>query len=140
MAVRVRVAAIVMEGGQVLLVSTKRGAPGYLVPPGGGLQAGETIPEAAVREVAEESGLTVEVGPLLAYRELWHGAKRTLELYVAACLLPGQAAPTTEGRAIVWAPCTELDSVAHFPEQLGQLCELARQGHSGAVYLGRAEL
>lgn len=138
MTVRVRVAAIAMEGDRVLLVSTKRGAPGYLVPPGGGLEADETIPAAIAREVAEEAGLAVQAGALLAYRELWHGAKRTLELYLAAHLLPGQEqAPPTEGRTIAWVPCQELGQVPHFPEQLAHLCELARQPDSGAVYLGR---
>lgn len=141
MAVRVRVAAIVMEGERVLLVSTKRGAPGFLVPPGGGLHENETVPQAAAREVAEEAGLAVEAGRLVAYRELWHEAKRTLELYVSARLVPGQGTdPSTEGRAVTWVPCQELAAVPHFPEQLAQLCELAQQPGFGAVHLGRADI
>lgn len=141
MAIRIRVAAVVMEGDRVLLVSTKGGAPGYLVPPGGGLETDESIPEAVAREVAEEAGLIVEAGPLVAYRELWQGAKRTLELYIIARPLPGrEPVPANEGRVVKWVPYPSLGQVPHFPEQLQQICALARQPGSGAVHLGRADI
>jgi ADP-ribose pyrophosphatase YjhB (NUDIX family) len=132
-----------MDGERVLLVSTKRGAPGYLVPPGGGLEAGESIAEAAVREVAEESGLAVEAGELVAYRELWQGGAMTLELYVAARPRLNQmpaAAVSSEGREVEWLTGDELARAPHFPEQLAELCRLAREPGRGAVYLGRTDL
>jgi mutator protein MutT len=62
----VGVGAVIVEAGRVLLV--KRGHPplaGEWSIPGGVLEVGETVREAAVREALEETGLTVEPGDLL---------------------------------------------------------------------------
>jgi 8-oxo-dGTP diphosphatase len=62
----VGVGAIIIEYNRVVMV--KRGHPplaGEWSIPGGVLEVGETLREAAAREVLEETGLTVEVGELL---------------------------------------------------------------------------
>jgi ADP-ribose pyrophosphatase YjhB (NUDIX family) len=62
----VGVGAIIIEGDQVLLV--KRAHPpiqGQWSIPGGVLEVGEMVREAAVREAREETGLMVEPGELL---------------------------------------------------------------------------
>jgi 8-oxo-dGTP diphosphatase len=60
------VGAVVLDGDHVLLI--KRGhAPlkGQWSLPGGGVEVGETLEQAIAREVLEETGLTVEVGPMV---------------------------------------------------------------------------
>jgi len=62
----VGVGAIIIDAGRVVLV--KRGHPplaGEWSIPGGVLEVGETVREAAIREALEETGLTVEPGELL---------------------------------------------------------------------------
>jgi 8-oxo-dGTP diphosphatase len=62
----VGVGAIIVEHGRIVLV--KRGHPplaGEWSIPGGVLEVGETLHEAAAREALEETGLTIEVGELL---------------------------------------------------------------------------
>ncbi len=62
----VGVGAIIIEDGRVVLV--KRGHPplqGEWSIPGGVLEVGEMLREAAVREAREETGLTVETRDLL---------------------------------------------------------------------------
>ncbi len=63
---RVRVAALIAREGQVVCVRHRKGDDVYHLLPGGGVGWGETLEEALVREVAEETGLVVEIGrPLI---------------------------------------------------------------------------
>ncbi|HEY6338646.1 MAG TPA: NUDIX hydrolase [Candidatus Sulfotelmatobacter sp.] len=62
----VGVGAIIIENSRVVLV--KRAHPpiqGQWSIPGGALEIGELVREAAVREAREETGLTIEAGELL---------------------------------------------------------------------------
>jgi 8-oxo-dGTP diphosphatase len=139
---RIRVAAIIVDAGRVLLVSTKGGRPGYLVPPGGGVEEGEALAAAVEREVREEAGLVVQAGPLLAYRELRTRRGLALELYFGARLVPTDPASgaDTEGRQVCWVALDDLPTQPHFPEQLGELACPRAAGDAGACFLGRADL
>ena len=62
----VGVGAVVLDGPRVLLI--KRGNPplkGQWSLPGGGVEVGETLEQAVAREVLEETGLTIDVGPIV---------------------------------------------------------------------------
>ena len=61
----VGVAAVVLHNGQVLLIQRGREpAKGLWGLPGGMLELGETLVEGVQREVLEECGVEIEVGPL----------------------------------------------------------------------------
>ncbi len=62
----VAVSAVVSDGERVLVV--QRGRPpnqGLWSVPGGRVEWGETLRQAVAREVQEETGLTIQVGPLV---------------------------------------------------------------------------
>jgi 8-oxo-dGTP diphosphatase len=68
--VRVRAAVVILENGRVTLIERVRDRRTYFVFPGGGVEAGESPQQAAVREAHEEFGVSVELGDLIsvAYR------------------------------------------------------------------------
>lgn len=63
---RIRVAALVVMDGRVVVVRHRAGDVRYHLLPGGGVAWGETLEEALVREIAEETGLICSIGrPLI---------------------------------------------------------------------------
>jgi 8-oxo-dGTP diphosphatase len=65
------VSAAIFHAGRVLIV--RRGTPpmqGVFTLPGGGVELGETLEQAIVREVREETGLAIEPIALAGYRQV----------------------------------------------------------------------
>ena len=58
-------AVIVQDGGVVLIKRKYEPLKGRWSLPGGGVEVGETLAEAVAREMLEETGLQVEVGPVI---------------------------------------------------------------------------
>ena len=58
-------AAVIEDGRLLLLRCVPVGEPGFWVLPGGGREAGESAEACVAREVREEAGVEVAVGPLL---------------------------------------------------------------------------
>lgn len=65
------VSAVIIRDGEFLAVRRAR-APmqGLFTLPGGGVETGESLSEAAAREVREETGLTIETVALAGHREV----------------------------------------------------------------------
>lgn len=90
--VTVRARAVIPHGeGIVVARELRRGRP-HTSLPGGRITDGETVIEAVVREVAEETGLEVEVGRLLYVAEVRAPVRRhdvNLIFFAAAIGSPG---------------------------------------------------
>jgi len=115
----VGVGAIIVEGDRVLLV--KRGHPplmGEWSIPGGVLEVGETLHEAAIREAMEETGLQVEPSTLLGVydRVLRDADERTLYHYVLIDFLcrriSGEPRPGSDVDEVRWFGRTEIGSLS----------------------------
>jgi ADP-ribose pyrophosphatase YjhB (NUDIX family) len=123
----VGVGAIIIENGRVLLV--KRGHPplaGEWSIPGGVLELGETLRDAAVREAREETCLTVEPAELLGVydRVLRDDYGRTLYHYVLIDFLcrriGGEARAADDADEVCWFTREEAGTLA-LPEDTAEV-------------------
>lgn len=66
----VAVGVVLLDGDKVLLIERARPPnAGRWTVPGGGVEAGESMREAALRELQEETGLTCTLGPIVEILE-----------------------------------------------------------------------
>ena len=134
----VGVGGVVLAGGQVLVV--QRGAEpskGLWSIPGGAVEVGETLAEACAREVAEETGLRVEVGPMVEVveRVLRDQAGRVEYHYVLIDFLcrcphlPPQAADDAADAR--WASLDDLEDMGLTPDTRRVILKAARMAQKG---------
>jgi 8-oxo-dGTP diphosphatase len=106
----VAVAAIVFDPeGRVLLV--ERGTPPDQYKwsvPGGKLEGNETLAQAVAREVREETGLVVEVGPLACVVERMGDGFHYVILDYLARVIGGKLAAGTDAKGARFTPMPEI--------------------------------
>jgi ADP-ribose pyrophosphatase YjhB (NUDIX family) len=94
------VGGAVVRDGHLLLVrrASRRGRGNWQVP-GGFIEPDETIEQAVVREVAEESGVTAEVEGILGLRNRYHQDVGN-SLYIVLLLRPLSGEPKPDAREV----------------------------------------
>jgi 8-oxo-dGTP diphosphatase len=122
------VGAVVVHDGSLLLVRRGHGpAAGQWSVPGGRLEWGETIAEAVVREVGEETGLECVCGEMLGWVEIIDDDHTTPEHhvvvldFVATVLEHGEPVAGDDAAEVRWVPLADvldLNIVDGLPEFL----------------------
>lgn len=96
--IRIRVCGICVENREVLLVCHKGviDKNDVWLPPGGGVEEGETIKETLEREFFEETGFKVEVGAFWFKYEFIHPPLHAIELYFKVQIKSGKLIKGTD--------------------------------------------
>ena len=109
------------ESGRILLV--RRSDNGLWAMPGGGMDVGERVADAVVRETREETGYGVEVVDLIGvYSDPAHvmayddgEVRQQFALAFRCRLVEGEAQPSSETPELRWATVEELDHLEIHP-------------------------
>ncbi|MEV4835914.1 NUDIX domain-containing protein [Nonomuraea sp. NPDC049486] len=97
------------DAGEVLMI--RRTDNGNWAVPGGAIDLGESIPQAAVRETLEETGITCEITGLVGtYSDPRHvilytsngEARQEFSLVLTGRVLNGEPTPSDESREVRW--------------------------------------
>jgi len=137
----VRVAAVLVRDGRVLLARHEKRGESYWVLPGGAVEPGETLAQALVREVREEAGLEIEVGELLFVNDGYRPEAEMVALYFVATIrreLPEAHRPEEKVlREVRWFSAGELADLEIRPGIKDELLAYLRSGQVRSRYLGR---
>lgn len=138
---RIRVAAIVLRGGELLLVRHIKGGKSYWLLPGGGIEYGEPLADALKRELREEATVDIEVGDLVIVNDTIppDGSRHTINLCFTAHVTRGEIACGTDPRVVEvrYVPIDELPSLTFYPDIRNELIPAIRSGFPRkAAYLG----
>jgi 8-oxo-dGTP diphosphatase len=110
------VSVCVMQAGRVLL--TQRGRPPFedmWSLPGGHVQWGESLYDAALRELKEETGINARLGDVIDWNEIIRPDKHIVIAVFAGHWESGEAAAADDAKAVRWIDHREIDSLELTP-------------------------
>lgn len=137
---RVRAGAIIRQGDAVLLVRHEKPGRSYWLLPGGGVEFGESLAAALVREVVEETGLEVVIGDLVLVNDTIapDGSRHVVNLSFLAEVTGGTLCvgddPVLSDAA--WMPIESMMDLVLHPDIREPLVQGLRDGFEGPVYVG----
>ncbi len=137
---RVAVGALVIKGGAVLLI--KRGkAPsnGKWAIPGGSVELGETLQQAAEREIFEETGIRIRAAePVYTFDFIERNRHSRIRFHyviidLAAEYLSGRIKPGDDADQAAWIPFAELEDLDMNIKTRSFLAEYLQKGKTSGT-------
>jgi ADP-ribose pyrophosphatase YjhB (NUDIX family) len=141
--IRVSVRAVILHDGAILLSEYDDESGLHYNLPGGGVENGEGLHEALIREVREETGMLVRVGRLLyaweyvpQKRDYAYGTQQTLALIFACDIVNDSGSPSLDPNqtAARWIALSQLPEKALLPPEV--IPYLTGQQNADGVWLG----
>ncbi|MEO0766507.1 MAG: NUDIX hydrolase [Pseudomonadota bacterium] len=127
---RLAVRAIIVDNDRILMVNAwPDGQSPLMCAPGGGVEVGSSLPDNLIREVFEETGLTVEVGAPCLVNEFHDpgSAFHQVDVYFRCTLAQGAVLPDTwrDVEDVVterrWLTRADLAATPHKPDSLADV-------------------
>ncbi len=133
---------VASEAGEVLLI--RRSDNGNWAVPGGAIDLGESMVQAAIRETREETGIECEITGLVGiYTDPKHlilytsngEVRQEFSILLTAVVIGGQPTPSSESSEVRWVPREDL---AGYQMDRSMRLRLGHylDGRSGSPYLG----
>jgi len=126
---RIAARAVILQDDRLLLVNAYADANSTLwCAPGGGVEKGSSIPDNLIREVHEETGLTISVGPPCLINE-FHDPKtgfHQIEVFFRCKITQGRLDPDWQDpeRIVVrrrWVTREEMAGLRYKPDSLPEI-------------------
>lgn len=138
---RVRVAGIIQMDGKIVVARHRAGSKTYHLLPGGGVEYRETLADALVREVQEETGLLVEPLDVLFINDTIdpEGTRHVVNVTFSCSVIAGMLADTPQDPRVEAVELVTIDDVLNLdfrPPFARQLVDALRGGDSEKHYLG----
>jgi len=143
--IRMRASGILKKDDSVLLVQLKSPVSNELVwmPPGGGIEFGESMTQCLEREFAEETGLEIKMGPLLFVNEMVKPPFHAVECYFSVEETGGTLTLGTDPelyeanqllKDVQWISIDSLDEINVEPKQLKTRIQNITERNSPSFY------
>ncbi|HOJ32008.1 MAG TPA: NUDIX hydrolase [Candidatus Hydrogenedentes bacterium] len=139
--IRIRVAPIILQDDNILLVRHVKQGKTYWLLPGGGVEYGESVAEALAREVKEETNLDIQVGDLVFVNDSIppDRHRHVLNLYFLAFVVGGtlRIGDDSNLAELRFMPLAELPHLEFYPDIRTELLKAIQMGFPNrACYLG----
>lgn len=133
---KVAVSAFIVKDGKILILKRRDDEeflPGTWEVPGGGVDEGEAVPDAVIRETKEEAGIDIEVKQLFSYFEYIDGfGQKTVNLnFMGAMNNPSQEPNVSLGEMekFAWVGLEELKDYKLTSDTMLEACKEALKQH-----------
>ncbi|MEU9833705.1 NUDIX domain-containing protein [Streptosporangium sp. NPDC048047] len=110
---------VINDAGEILMI--RRSDNGNWAVPGGAIDLGESLPEAAIRETLEETGIRCEITGLVGtYTDPKHvilytsngEARQEFSIVLHGRPIAGEPTPSDESREVRWVPREEVGALS----------------------------
>ncbi|MGV3559858.1 NUDIX domain-containing protein [Larkinella arboricola] len=140
---KVRPAMLLIENNHVLLMHYRYGETDVFGLPGGNPDKGETLNQTVIRELQEELGVEVEIGPVAFFGEVMMPESKEDVLHVLFLGqliggIPRLNPAETSALAVAWKPISELATLNLYPNVGRQIQSLFTSQNSPG-YIGKID-